>query len=133
MTSKSSKRVLIVDDDAFVIRILAKILQKEGYMIDTAESGQEALAKFETSIPCDAAIIDVRLQEMSGLDLLDKLHEIAPCMVKILLTGHPSDEDRARALRQGADQYFAKPVKAEELIKTLENKLDEHRTHLAHK
>ncbi len=126
MIQKSSKHVLIVDDDTFVLRILAKIFQKEGYIVDTAQSGQEALTKIENGL-CDAAIIDVKLQDMNGLDLLDKIQAIAPCVVKIILTGYPSDEDQARALSQGADHYFAKPVKSEQLIATLEDTLETHR------
>lgn len=129
MTPKRSQRVLIVDDDTVVLKILAKILLKKGYDVDTAQSGQEALTKIEAE-SCAAAIIDVKLQDMNGLDLLDRLQAIAPCMTKIILTGYPSDEDRIRAIRQGADHYFAKPVRSEELIDTLEDTLEKHKMHL---
>jgi CheY-like chemotaxis protein len=114
-SDKKSQRILIVDDDKFVLQILAKILEKAGCEVDSVETGQEALRKLGTQT-CDAAVIDVRLQDMNGLDLLDRIHKIAPDMMKIILTGYPSDEDRNRALASGADYYLAKPIKSETLI-----------------
>jgi DNA-binding NtrC family response regulator len=93
--------ILVVDDDSSVLRILSKILSKV------------------RSNSYDLAIIDVGLQDMNGLDLLDKINKIAPEMKKIILTGYPSAEDRIKALDLGAALYLSKPIKAEKLIETV--------------
>src|SRR3989304_3631045 len=100
--------ILIIDDDKTILKILSKILQKEGFNVNTAETGQDALNKLETQ-QYDAALIDVKLQDVNGIDLLNKIQKIAPSMVKIMLTGYPSEEDRTRALAQGAADYLTKP------------------------
>ena len=119
---ESDQSILIVDDDKSIVKILARILQRVGCSVTAAETGQEALRKLETQM-YDAAVIDVRLQDMNGLDLLDTMQTIAPGMMKIVLTGYPSDEDRTRALTQGAHYYLSKPVKPEELIKIIKSKI----------
>jgi two-component system response regulator RegA len=114
-------RVLIIDDDKSILQILSKILEKKGFRVDTAQSGQEAITKLSAKT-YSAALIDVRLQDTNGLDLLIKIQEIAPKMRKILLTGYPSDEDRIKALERGADYYLAKPVDSEKLIEIISTK-----------
>jgi CheY-like chemotaxis protein len=120
-TSKCEQKILIVDDDKFVLQILTKVLEKAGCSVTAVETGQEALAKLQTQT-YDAAIIDVRLQDTNGLDLLNRIEKIAPDMTKIMLTGYPSDQDRIRALQQGADYYLAKPIKSETLIEIIERR-----------
>jgi len=120
--SKSKQKILIIDDDKSVLQILAKILQKAGCCVAPVETGREALKKLETQT-YDAAVIDVRLQDMNGLDLLNRIQTIAPNMTKIMLTGYPSDEDRTRALELGADYYLAKPVKSETLVEIVQSRL----------
>lgn len=120
---KSQREILIVDDDKSVLQILAKILEKAGCTVTAVETGQEALRKLETQT-YDIAVIDVRLQDMNGLDLLKGVQKIAPNMTKIMLTGYPSDEDRIRALEQGADYYLVKPIKSETLIEIVGSRLE---------
>jgi len=122
--------ILIVDDDETILRILARILKQHGYETDTAESGRKALDKSATKLYI-AAVIDMRLGDMNGLDLLEPLRTISPKMTKIMLTGHPSDEDRVRALERGANFYLAKPIKAELLIKIIDGKLKKEKPKLA--
>jgi two-component system response regulator RegA len=119
--------VLIIDDDKSILQILSKILEKKGFRVDTAQSGQEAITKLSAKT-YSAALIDVRLQDTNGLDLLIKIQEIAPKMRKILLTGYPSDEDRIKALERGADYYLAKPVDSEKLIEIISTKAGKDRT-----
>lgn len=118
--------VLIIDDDKNILKILAKVLQKQGHAVNAAETGREALRRLETQ-QYDVALIDVRLQDMSGLDLLSQIQMLAPNMVKIVLTGYPSDEDRTIALERGADEYLAKPIKSEKLIEIIESKQEQNR------
>ena len=121
---KSNQNVLVIDDDKIVLQILAKILRKEGYSVDTSETGHEALEKLQTKT-YDIAIIDVRLQDMNGIDLLEQIQKTVPNMKKIMLTGYPSNEDKTRALELGANEYLAKPVKSEELIAAIESELQQ--------
>ena len=120
--SKCSQSILVIDDDDTLLRIMRKIFQKQGFIVTTAQSGLEALSKLEAKSYA-AALIDVKLPDINGLDLLNKLRTIAPNMIKIILTGYPSDEDRVRALDQGADYYLAKPVKPEILVEIIGTKL----------
>lgn len=117
------RTILIVDDDKVVLKILARIFQQRGYAIDVAGSGQEALAKIDGGRYA-ASIIDVRLGDMNGLDLLEPFKMVAPHTVKIMLTGLPSDDDRARALSCGASLYLSKPIKAGKLVETIDNLLN---------
>jgi DNA-binding response OmpR family regulator len=120
-------RVLIIDDDKSILNILSRILVKKGFSVDTAQSGQEAMRKLAAKT-YSVALIDVRLQDTNGLDLLIKIQEIAPKMRKILLTGYPSDEDRIKALERGADYYLAKPVDSEKLVEIIRDKTRKDKT-----
>jgi len=121
---KNRQNVLVIDDDQIVLQILAKILRKEGYNVDTAETGCEAMEKLQNKT-YHIAIIDVRLQDINGIDLLAQIQKTVPNMKKIMLTGYPSNEDKTRALELGANEYLAKPVKSEELIAAIECELQQ--------
>ena len=119
---KAKKRILVVDDDKSILRTFTRILQKNGYEIDVAETGREALEKTETN--CYAlALIDIRLPDMDGTDLLAKMQKTTRDAVKIMITGFPSLENGVKALDEGADAYLVKPVKPEELLALIEEKL----------
>jgi len=113
--------ILIVDDDKSILDVLSKILRKKGFNVDTAENGQEALNRLTTKT-YSVALIDVKLQDTNGLDLLSQIQEIAPQMRKIMVTGYPSDEDRIKAQERGADYYLAKPVNTDKLVEILQSK-----------
>ena len=119
---KAKKRILVIDDDKSILRTFTRILQKNGYEIDVAETGREALEKTETN--CYAlALIDIRLPDMDGTDLLAKMQKTTRDAVKIMITGFPSLENGVKALDEGADAYLVKPVKPEELLALIEEKL----------
>jgi len=126
-SSETTQCILIVDDDPLILQILSKILQKTGCTVDTAKTGQEALEKLQIR-SYTLAVIDVRLQDMNGLDLLNRTQAIAPDMTKIILTGYPSEDDRARAIEHGANFYLAKPIKSEKLIEIVESTLKKDRS-----
>ncbi|MDR1993232.1 MAG: response regulator [Nitrososphaerota archaeon] len=116
------KTILVVDDDKSILRTFTRILQKSGYEIDTAETGKEAMEKSETR-NYDLALVDIRLPDMDGTDLLAKLKKPLQHTVKIMITGFPSLETGVKALDEGADAYLVKPVKPQELLILLEEKL----------
>jgi len=118
----SKKSILVIDDDKSVLRAFTLILKKDDYDVDTAENGKEALEKAETG-GYDAALIDVRLPDMDGTDLLPKLQKILPEAAKIVITGFPSLETGIKSLDVGADAYLVKPVKPEDLLVLIREKI----------
>jgi DNA-binding response OmpR family regulator len=119
--NNGKKRVIIIDDDKSILRTFTRILQKNGYEIDVAETGKEALEKSKKNT-YDLALIDIRLPDMDGTDLLVKMKQTTPDAIKIMITGFPSLETGVKALDEGADAYLVKPVKPEELLALIEEK-----------
>jgi two-component system response regulator HydG len=121
---EKQKNILIIDDDKSILRILTRILEKQGYNIHTAETGREAEEQISNR-PFDLALIDVMLPDTDGVDLLQKIHATKPNMIKIILTGFASMDNGIKALNAGADAYLVKPVEPTELLKILKEKFDE--------
>ena len=124
---KQKKSILIIDDDKSILNIFTRILQKQGYQTDMAETGQEALEKLETN-SYDLALIDVKLPDTNGTDLLARINQTHPNMVKIAITGFPSLEDASKVIDRGAAAYLVKPVKSEELVSIIAEKLKKQQT-----
>ena len=120
--AEPKKNILVVDDDKSILRTFTRILQKSGYEIDVAETGREAVDKAENQ-HYDLVLVDIRLPDMDGTDLLAKLKKQLQNTVKIMITGFPSLETGVKALDEGADAYLVKPVKPQELLLLLEEKL----------
>ena len=119
------KTILVVDDDKSILRSFTRILQKSGYEIETAETGKEAIEKVENR-HYDLALVDIRLPDIDGTDLIAKLKKQLQQTTKIMITGFPSLETGIKALDEGADAYLVKPVKPQELLFLLEEKLKNH-------
>jgi len=119
---ETTKTILVVDDDKSILRTFTRILQKNGYEIDTAETGKEAIEKADKK-HYDLALVDIRLPDMDGTDLLAKIKKQLQNTIKIMITGFPSIESGVKALDGGADAYLVKPVKPEELLMLIEEKL----------
>ena len=121
---KQNPKILIIDDDQALHRVFTRILQKQGYSVDTAETGNEALEKIRSGV-FDVALIDMKLPDINGLDLLPILQRDAPSMVKIMITGSSYSEGRSGALRLGADEYFKKPISPPVLLQAIKEKLED--------
>ena len=121
--TESKPRILIVEDDKNIRKTMKNILQQSGYQTDTAKTGQEAEQKAKAKI-YNLALLDIKLPDMEGTQLLAKLHENTPKMVKIMVTGYPSLENAMEALNQGADAYVTKPVKPAKLLALIKEKLE---------
>jgi two-component system response regulator HydG len=119
---KLKKSILVIDDDKSILRTLTRILQKAGYDVDAAETGKEAMEKAEKS-RYDLALVDVRLPDMDGTDLLFNMKDTMRNTVKIVITGFPSLEIGVKAIDGGADAYLVKPVRPEELLMLIKEKL----------
>ncbi len=108
------ENILIVDDEKQILNILSELLKKWGYNPIPAASGKEALGKFR-DMSIDLVITDMVMPEMDGLELINKIIEIRPNTVIIILTGYPSFDSAVQSIRSGAYDYLAKPLNAEEL------------------
>ncbi|HUJ57843.1 MAG TPA: response regulator [Kofleriaceae bacterium] len=108
--------VLVADDDAWILRMVATVLEKRGYSVETAVDGEEALDRALARVP-DLLITDVMMPKMDGWSLVRQLrsrNELAMLPV-IFLTALSSEDDRIRGFRLGADDYVTKPFRFEEL------------------
>lgn len=117
-------RVLVADDDPWILRMVANVLSKRGYQVETATDGEEALEKAVAWKP-DLLITDVMMPHMDGWTLVKVLRtrkEMAFLPV-IFLTSLSSDDDRIKGFRLGADDYMAKPFRFEELDLRVERTL----------
>jgi len=119
-------RVLIVDDDTSICRTLSLYLKARGYSTDLAHTGIEAIEKSKKTV-FDVALLDIKLPDMEGTELLATIHDAAPGMIKIMVTGYPTVGNAVEALKLEADDYLMKPVAPEELVKTIERKLEKRR------
>ena len=109
------KKILIIDDDTYILSSFSRVLSKRGFEVETAETGKQALEKLKQGF-FDLALIDVCLPDMEGTDLLEKAKKELEKTVKIMLTGHPSVKTSDKATFEGADTYIVKPIKIDELI-----------------
>ena len=124
LTGSRSVRVLVVDDDRSILESFKSILRSKGYSVEAVESGREAIERSKAQV-FDVALLDIKLEDMEGTKLLTTLHEDLPRMVKIMITGYPELENAIEALNMGADGYVIKPVKAEDLLKVVGEKVKE--------
>jgi two-component system response regulator GlrR len=111
-------RILIVDDDADLLRLLTLRLSSAGFHVTTASSGNEALASLEMARP-GAVITDLRMAGMDGMTLFERIHDKDPALPVIVLTAHGTIPDAVQATQQGVFGYLTKPYDARELIQLL--------------
>ncbi len=115
-------RILVVDDDETIRTTMKAILQDEGYQVDLAATGKEAIEKTKETA-YNIALLDIRLPDMEGIELLKLLKESVPKTRKIMVTGYPSMQNAIAALNKNADAYLLKPVDVEKLLSTVKQQL----------
>jgi DNA-binding response OmpR family regulator len=120
---KKRARILLVDDDFSIRKILSMILTQEGYVVDTAETAEQAVIKSDTSF-YHLALIDFRLPDVEGTKLLNLLRVTVPRMRKVIMTGYPMVDNAVEAINRGIDGYLTKPVKKDQLLKLIEQLLE---------
>ena len=113
MSRGNGKVILIVDDEAKMIRFVRMNLELEGYRVTEAGDGLEALDRVRQDLP-DLVLLDVMMPHMDGFETLERLREISDVPV-IMLTVRGDEEDRIRGLELGADDYVTKPFSPREL------------------
>lgn len=120
---KKKHSILVVDDDIGIRRTMQTILEGEGYVVDTARDGSEAIEKSDNAV-FDLAVVDMRLPDMMGTELLGRLRDQTPKMQKIILTGYPSMQNAINSVNQGADGYILKPVDPGVILETVKKHLE---------
>ncbi len=113
-----------MEDDKNIRETMKNIREQRGYETDATETGAEAEQKLKNKF-FNLALLDIKLPDMEGTQLLTKLHDTTPKTVKIMVTGYPSIENAMEALNQGADAYVTKPVKPTKLLALIKEKLEE--------
>jgi phosphoserine phosphatase RsbU/P len=117
-------RILVVDDDPQFRQVLAMWLKTRGYQVETATSGEDVLARFESVAPPDLMFLDVLMPGINGLQMLDLMHDQVDDMAIILTTAFGSEPVAINALRRGADDYLPKPFDRREFQAVLQRTLD---------
>jgi len=119
---------LIVDDDQAILETLKKILECEGYKVDVAVSGREALSKLRSRF-FNLVILDIKLPDMEGMDLLEKMNSLEKIVsgiktIKIMMTGFSSEDYAIKSLNLGADAYLVKPVNPKNILETIKSQIN---------
>jgi two-component system response regulator ResD len=107
-------RVLVVDDEPMVREVLARYLEKEGFAVDLAEDGEQAISVYEAARP-DLVLLDLMLPRLDGLEVFRRMRAIAPTAI-IMLTAKGEETDRVVGLELGADDYVTKPFSPREVV-----------------
>jgi DNA-binding NtrC family response regulator len=110
--------ILVIDDEEGIRKLLATILTENGYNVDTAANGEEAIRKANEKV-YNIALIDIMLPDISGVELLTQIKEVKPRTRKIIMTGNPSFQNAVEALNRGADAYVMKPLDVEKMLNTI--------------
>ena len=117
-----SAKILIIDDDENIRKVLQTILEDEGYTVDTADTAKKGIERTEKNF-YNLALIDVRLPDMEGIELLTKLRDTKPKIRKVIVTGYPTLQNAVAAVNKGADGYVMKPFDVEKILATIKEQL----------
>ncbi len=117
------KNVLIVDDDEDMLDVISASLGKDGYHAVTAQTGKEALEKLEEGF-FDIAFVDIKMPDISGVQILESIKEISPETVVVMITGFASVETAVETIKSGAYDYITKPFKMDKLREIIEKAIE---------
>jgi len=120
----ANKMLLIVDDDERFCNRLSQAMERRGYGVASATSKADALQSIESAAP-DFAVVDLRLGDGSGLDVVKRLQELKPNARAIILTGYGNIATAVAAVKFGAVDYLPKPADADQIIAALEQQEDQ--------
>ena len=118
----NNTRILVIDDDENIRKILVTILTDEGYDVETAATARKAIEKTRKKF-YNVALIDIRLPDMEGIELLTRFKPTTPRMRKIIITGYPTLQNAVKAVNKGADAYIMKPFDVEKVLETIKEQM----------
>ncbi|HHD11569.1 MAG TPA: sigma-54-dependent Fis family transcriptional regulator [Deltaproteobacteria bacterium] len=113
-------KVLIVDDDSTLRELLSETIHGMGYMVDTAENGEDALNKLKRE-KYDLVVSDLKMPGMDGLKLLDHIKSLDSNILVIIITAYATLESAVKAIEKGAYDYIAKPFRLDEFVVVVRN------------
>lgn len=115
--------ILVVDDDVSILKLVSLILKREGYDVDTAKTGSEALEKTKEKF-YSLVLVDRKLPDADGVKLLSQIEDTDPKIRKVIFTGYPSIDNVQEAMSLGAHAYLTKPVDPEEILAVVRTQLE---------
>ncbi|TYC72347.1 ActR/PrrA/RegA family redox response regulator transcription factor [Stappia sp. BW2] len=121
LNTSEDMTLLIVDDDKPFQQRLARAMEKRGFTTETADSVQDATGKIAQNAPA-FAIVDMRLEDGNGLDVIEQLHQRRPDARAIVLTGYGNIATAVTAVKLGAIDYLAKPADPDDIVAALARK-----------
>ena len=120
MKASTDRSLLIVEDDKAFLQRLARAMEARGFTVETAESVAEGIAKVEAFAPA-FAVVDMRLEDGNGLDVVERIRRKRPDSRAVILTGYGNIATAVTAVKLGAIDYLAKPADADEIFHALEH------------
>src|SRR5262245_63339354 len=124
--SPSHGTILVIDDEEIMREILETLLSREGYDVRLAASGEEGL-EMALAVPFDAAIVDIMMPGLDGIETLEELKRIDEDLAVLIITAYASVESAISAMKTGAFDYTTKPFKNEEVLVVVRNALERRR------
>lgn len=115
-------KILIVDDDESIRRVLQAILEEKGYAVESVATAKKAIEIAKKKL-YNVALLDIRLPDMDGTELLSRIKDTIPRMRKIIITGFPTLQNAIDAVNRRADAYIMKPFDVEKVLATIEDQL----------
>ncbi len=125
MKKTKQQHILIVDDEVSIRNQLSSFLESKGFMTDTAANGKDALNMIREKL-YDVALLDFRLPDMDGIELLKKLKILSSATEAIIITGYSDVRIAVNAMRSGAYEYVTKPLYVDEILMTIKSALNRH-------
>lgn len=116
--SNAPVRLLLVDDEVGYLEVLSKRLTRRGYKVTTASSGTEAIRALR-QWEFDLAVVDLKMEDMDGIEVLKVFKRMDPSLRVVMLTGHGSERAAREGISQGAFDYLIKPVGLARLVETI--------------
>ncbi len=124
MNAKSKGKILIADDEIDLRTLLTRVLANEGYDVKEASDGEEALKLIQIQ-KFDIAILDIKMPQVSGIEVLKKMQHTSPTTQSIMLTGYSDLKHAMEAQEYGAKEFIGKPYKIDDILSTVERLLKE--------
>jgi DNA-binding response OmpR family regulator len=116
--NKDSIRLLLVDDEVAYLRTLAKRLSKRSFDVTTAFSGTQGIQALRDQ-EFDVAVLDLKMEDIDGIEVLKIFKKMSPSLSVIMLTGHGSEQAAREGIEFGAFDYLMKPCELEELVEKI--------------